>query len=438
MTQNQLGTDELESYLSALAREGDFRVDRVLKESPFETTEIVSFVGAGGSAMGPFVRKRIARDAGLGSAYEDIFAAQRVGRRFLHIPTVHECYRTDEDLVVIMEYVPGCTLDTVVSSCKDADARLATARDLFPALCEAVTELHEGMRRPVVHRDLKPENVVVTNAGSVVLIDFGIARTFREGGARDTHRFGTCSYAPPEQFGFGQTDVRSDVYALGLVLWFCLAGHVPGPGDRERGFALDGVAEPLRKVVARAAAFDPAARYESARELGAAFATAVGEACGISAAASHVSPPSSPAVRALGRPSLDSAGTPSLVQSNHPRLTLLERFRGWRASLPRWASIAWNVVLAIYAVLVVAACVSLTFDPSGRAVSDPLWYRFFEYMIFGMVLFLSPAYLLADKGWLRRHVSWFARRNSSDDVVLCEGLLVAGTVLLWVLGLPSR
>ena len=101
----------------------------------------------------------------------------------------------------------------------------------------AVGLLHGGLGEgaPVIHRDLKPSNVMVVGGKnglprSFVLIDLGIARTWREGAEADTTRLGTRSYAPPEQFGFGQTSVRSDVYALGAVLWFCLTGEDPAPG----------------------------------------------------------------------------------------------------------------------------------------------------------------------------------------------------------------
>ena len=81
-------TDELTEYLNSLQREECYRVESVLKESEFETTQRVMFVGANGVEQGPFIRKYIARDSGLGSAYERVFEAQRQGRRFLYIPRI--------------------------------------------------------------------------------------------------------------------------------------------------------------------------------------------------------------------------------------------------------------------------------------------------------------------------------------------------------------
>lgn len=78
---NLMQTDELTEHLNSLQREECYRVESVLKESEFETTQRVMFVGANGAGQGPFIRKYIARDSGLGSAYERVFEAQRQGRR---------------------------------------------------------------------------------------------------------------------------------------------------------------------------------------------------------------------------------------------------------------------------------------------------------------------------------------------------------------------
>lgn len=302
---------DLDRFLAELQRDDNLRVVKLLKASPHETTELVQYTGANGAALGTLLRKHFAAASGLGSAYQDLLRAQRVGQRFQHVPQVHAAYRRDDELVVLMEYVRGETLAALVGRCgqgpagragaasgvasgagagqdaaaaAQADAadamtapssapssRLDLARRLFPRLCDAVTELHESLPTPLIHRDIKPENIIVTPAGVPVLIDFGIARTYKNGASTDTVHFGTADYAPPEQYGFGQTDIRSDVYALGLVLWFSLTGRVPAPSDRELAYTDPAVPEPLRQVIVRAAAFDPAGRYPSARALRRAF-----------------------------------------------------------------------------------------------------------------------------------------------------------------------
>lgn len=282
--------DELAEQLDALQREECYRVDSVLKESAAEVTQRVYFMGANGAEQGPFVRKYIEGSCGLGAAYERIFAAQRQGRRFRFVPHIFDCYRLGEKLVVVMEFVDGETLADAVYR---RDPSLELAREVFPLLCDAVSELHEAFDPPLIHRDLKPSNIMVS-PGGVTIIDFGIARAYRDDGEADTARFGTRAYAPPEQFGYAQTSVRSDVYALGMLLYYCLAEKTPDARLVQGGFAEACVPAALRPVLVRATAFDPRERYASARELKEAFLEATPAGAGAASIASSPSAASSP------------------------------------------------------------------------------------------------------------------------------------------------
>ncbi len=255
--------DELAEHLDALARDDCYRVDAVLKDGALETTQRVYFVGANGAEQGPYVRKYLDSDAGLGAAYERMWKAQRAGRRFLHLPRIVDCYAAGEKRAVVMEYVRGETLADVLYRC---DPSVALACDVFPRLCEAVAELHEGFDPPIIHRDLKPSNIMLSK-DSLTIIDFGISRTFDDAADEDTRHFGTRAYAPPEQFGYGQTDVRSDVYALGMLLYFCLTEKTPDAKARRGGFRDPRIPEAFRRIVVHATAFDPAQRYASVTEL---------------------------------------------------------------------------------------------------------------------------------------------------------------------------
>ena len=275
-------TASLAEHLASLDRDDSYRVERVLKCSDVETTELVYFEGSGGGSLGPFVRKRIDASVQIGGAYERLFAAQRAGRRFEHLPRIVDCRRVGDELDVVMEYVEGETLEALVGR---LGATPDYARGLYPVLCEAVGELHAGFAAagepgvPVIHRDLKPSNIIVSGVryaadadmtfSSLVIIDLGIARVWRDGADADTVKFGTRSYAPPEQFGFGQTSVRSDIYALGALLFFCLTGTDPKPGRdiREQCEAHD-IPVSLADVICMAMALDPAKRFASAKALG--------------------------------------------------------------------------------------------------------------------------------------------------------------------------
>jgi serine/threonine protein kinase, bacterial len=142
------------------------------------------------------------------------------------LPEFHGVFSQDGKHYLVMEFVQGQTLEHVVSV---ATGFLPEARVLTWAaqLCDALAYLH-GQDPPIIYRDMKPGNIMlVDGADRVKLIDFGIARFHREGRPSDTAAFGTAGYAPPEQYGAGQTDQRSDVYALAATLHHLLSGHDP-------------------------------------------------------------------------------------------------------------------------------------------------------------------------------------------------------------------
>lgn len=195
--------DELGAYLAAVAREDCYRVVRPLGAAARmgadpsvagqagTITELVQFEGANGATLGPFVRKRIDLALGVGMAYQELYEAQYSGARFAHVPRIVECYKTGRELVVVSEFIPGKTLDAFVN---EVGPSLELSLSVVPAVCAAVAELHKAFDPPVVHRDLKPANIIVSEGPSglsATLIDFGIARRYREGAAADTVRFGT-------------------------------------------------------------------------------------------------------------------------------------------------------------------------------------------------------------------------------------------------------
>ncbi len=390
--------DELSNYLSALDRDSCYRVDAVLKQGPLETTERVYFVGEkNGAELGPFVRKYLA--PGLGGAYERIHAAQRDGARLSHLPRIVECHRQDERLVVVMEHVAGETLAEAVASATD---RLDLVRRVFPDLCDAVSELHELFDPPIIHRDLKPGNVMVS-AGGVTLIDLGIARTWRKGGEQDTTHFGTRAYAPPEQFGFGQTDVTSDVYALGMLLFFCLMGRDPMAADRERGFAGVGVPEPLRAVVAQATELDPARRLQTVRKFKDALLAALPAASGEKD--QQLEPPTFEVPR---------RGASALL-----------------ARVPRWLGVAWDLCVLGACAIMLMGCVMAIADPTPENAAWPTWYLVYSYLAFMAPLVIVVCYLMLDRRPLRRVVPALARLTVRRE--LRVGLLVIlGLFAAWV------
>ncbi len=435
-------SSELDGFLEAAARSDSWRVERTLKSSPFETTELVRFRGASGGELGPFIRKRIDCSAGVGRAYERLWDAQRSGVILHGVPRLVECLRSGDELSVVTEFIEGRTLGELVRD-EGASERLATG--IMPALCDAVFELHTLLDPPLIHRDLKPSNVIVRSDGRPFVIDFGIARAWDGEADADTVRFGTRAYAPPEQFGFGQTDARSDVYALGKLALFCATGgEGTGPAD-EADLRRRGLSAPLSEVIARATAFDPARRFSGARALGRALrecaaaggvpaqpegepfgyrmpfpssghaagpigaalpaATVSGAAgsavlgTGPTASATPGAGQLAPAVPAPG-PSAPpaSASDPSASAAPAPRRN---RVAGALDRIPLGVGVLWDlVVLFVYAFCVLGSVFAIV-RPNENDAALPLWFRVMEYGLLIIVCFGVIGWALLDKRPLR-------------------------------------
>jgi len=144
---------------------------------------------------------------------------------------------------LVMDYIAGEDLEEIVEKRGPMDERVAL-RIMFQVF-EAVDYLHR-QNPPIIHRDIKPSNIKVQSDGTAILVDFGIAKRYLPGketvGAAAAV---TPGYSPPEQYGQGITDQRSDIYALGATLYFALTGQVP-PEAIERVTQSDKLVLPSR------------------------------------------------------------------------------------------------------------------------------------------------------------------------------------------------
>jgi len=173
-----------------------------------------------------------------------------------------------ENAFVVMEYIQGETLAEVTARTKESPGE-EKVRQWALQICEVLQYLH-GSKPPVIFRDLKPHNLILTPEGVIRFVDFGIARLFNPVRDRDTLFMGTPGYAPPEQFGKGQTDQRSDIYSLGATLHFLLTGRDPGesPFHFEPLTRLNPAVSPLLEaIVARAVEIEPHHRFSSVKEM---------------------------------------------------------------------------------------------------------------------------------------------------------------------------
>jgi serine/threonine-protein kinase len=195
--------------------------------------------------------------------------------RHAALPRVSDQFAEGGKHYLVMEFIAGHTLRDALQR---ADGRLPLPQALNYAnqLCDVLAYLH-AQQPPIIYRDLKPSNIMIIAAGEadqIVLVDFGIARFYRPGRTTDTAIYVTNGYAPPEQYGQGQTDARTDVYALGVVLHQMLTGHDPAKPP----FALPPLhtfdptlPHSIAATVQQATATDRAARFASVAELRAAL-----------------------------------------------------------------------------------------------------------------------------------------------------------------------
>lgn len=177
------------------------------------------------------------------------------GLHNVHIPGIAAWKLEDDRLWLIEEYINGETLEERIN--RGYSFAREEAVGIIRQVCEALACLH-SQEPPVIHRDVKLSNIMISHDGIVKLIDYNAARLYEKGLNQDTHLIGTEAYAAPEQFGFAQTDARTDIYALGVVFNYLLTGeHIK-----------DRMAEgDCGAVIRKCTQMDPERRYQSVGEL---------------------------------------------------------------------------------------------------------------------------------------------------------------------------
>ncbi len=154
--------------------------------------------------------------------------------RHNNLPTVTDFFTEGGRPYLIMDLIPGESLEKKLERLHSQPMDEAEALQYGIQMCAVLSFLHT-QNPPIIFRDVKPANIMIMPNGLVKLIDFGIARTYKEGKRRDTMSMGTAAYAPFEQFGKGQTDARSDIYSLAATLYHLLTGKPPTPATTPMG-----------------------------------------------------------------------------------------------------------------------------------------------------------------------------------------------------------
>ena len=185
-----------------------------------------------------------------------------------YLPRIVDITEHNEHLCVVMDYIEGETLEEKIK--REKKLPWESVIDLSVKLCDVLSYLH-NQNPPIIYRDMKPGNVMITKNGDIKLIDFGIAREFKEENTGDTVCLGTKGYAAPEQFGgSGQSDRRTDIYCLGVTMYHLVTGKNPGEPPYKlypiRHFDKS-LSPGLESIIIKCTQPDPDDRYETAEEL---------------------------------------------------------------------------------------------------------------------------------------------------------------------------
>lgn len=204
--------------------------------------EILTEIGRGGMsivylAMDTHLNKQWAvkeiKKKGSGKNDEivvnSLLAEANMMKRLDHpsLPRIVDIIDNGVTIYVVMDYIEGESLDKILNEYGAQPEELVIG--WAKQLCDALGYLH-SQKPPIIYRDMKPANVMLKPEGNIKIIDFGIAREYKEQNLADTTVLGTKGYAPPEQYS-GQTDPRSDIFALGMTMHHLLTGVDPRNGE---------------------------------------------------------------------------------------------------------------------------------------------------------------------------------------------------------------
>lgn len=346
----------------------------VLKDGEFCKTEKVMWRGQ------TCIRKTYSSEvSSLSFSALDELALERLRARGAHLQGVIDFVEVAGKTILLLEFIEG----------DSPKPKLDVLRN-FNDVANALEFLHS---KNVVHRDVKPSNIIV-NSGGAWLIDLGIARELDDVKSQDTTLFGTRTFAPPEQFGYAQTDARSDVYALGMTLYWMFAGKTS-----EKPLQVDEIKEECDKysaALAKATSFNPEDRYQSVAE----FQTAI----------------------------------------NHPKSGLLKAVESSRSGarvagapkLSQFASKVWNFIIIAFWLLILASSIY------GMVMPDPvhnynLAQRIFEFALVGIAPSTIFGYCLLYKRYLPNLKS-FTVAQTVLIFVLTVVLMVAVLVVAMLIG----
>lgn len=184
------------------------------------------------------------------------------------IPQISGVIENENYVCVIQEYIEGKNLNALVDQFGPYPADYVVS--LAKQICAFLAYIH-SFHPPYIYRDMKPANIILQPNGYIKIIDFGIMRTYKPGKMKDTVALGTRGYAAPEQYGTAQSDPRTDIFGLGVTMYFLLTGDDPrNPnfnGMKPIRALNPSIPKGMEYIIEKCTRIDPNQRYQSAGEL---------------------------------------------------------------------------------------------------------------------------------------------------------------------------
>lgn len=245
-----------------------------------EKYEIVKKIGQGGMSLVYLATDRHLnktwavkeiRRKGKGKAeefvYNSLITEANLMKKLDHpaLPRIVDIIENSVTIYVVMDYIEGESLDKVLEEYGAQPEELVI--EWAKQICDALSYLH-SQKPPIIYRDMKPANVMLKPEGNIKIIDFGIAREYKEKSLADTTVLGTKGYAPPEQYS-GQTDARSDIFALGMTMHHLLTGIDPRGGEAYAPVRMwnPELSEGIELIIDRCVQPAPENRYQTCEDL---------------------------------------------------------------------------------------------------------------------------------------------------------------------------
>ena len=183
------------------------------------------------------------------------------------LPRIVDIIDNGQTIYIVMDYIEGESLDKIILEYGPQPEELVM--EWAKQLCDVLDYLH-SQKPPIIYRDMKPSNIMLKPEGNLKVVDFGIAREYKEQNLADTTVLGTKGYASPEHYGARQTDVRSDIYTLGMTLHHLLTGIDPRPADYIYASVRQWnpeLSDGIEAIIDKCTAIDPDDRYQNCTEL---------------------------------------------------------------------------------------------------------------------------------------------------------------------------